>query len=123
DRARVPPLRSERVHGRVLAVVGRYGAGRSGRNPHERTLETRDRETMISRAGIFTAILAAGTLLAGCDDDSPTGPTGPISNCDPGVLCENITQNRTLYADTVYTISGFIQVTNGAQLTIQAGTR
>jgi hypothetical protein len=35
----------------------------------------------------------------------------------------NITANRTLYADTLYTISGFIRVANGAVLTIQAGTR
>ncbi|MDP3909893.1 MAG: fibronectin type III domain-containing protein [Gemmatimonadales bacterium] len=35
----------------------------------------------------------------------------------------NITTNRTLYADTVYTLSGYIKVANGATLTIEAGTR
>ena len=35
----------------------------------------------------------------------------------------DITANRTLYADTVYTLSGFIHVANGATLTIQAGTK
>lgn len=34
----------------------------------------------------------------------------------------DITTSRTLYADTAYTLSGFIHVANGATLTIQAGT-
>ena len=35
----------------------------------------------------------------------------------------DITASRTLYADTVYTLKGFIHVANGATLTIQAGTK
>jgi hypothetical protein len=35
----------------------------------------------------------------------------------------NITTGRTLYSDTVYKLSGFVKVQNGATLTIQAGTR
>ena len=35
----------------------------------------------------------------------------------------DITANRTLYADTVYTLKGFIHVANGATLTIQPGTK
>jgi hypothetical protein len=35
----------------------------------------------------------------------------------------DITANRTLWADTVYTLQGFIKVANGATLTIQPGTR
>lgn len=35
----------------------------------------------------------------------------------------DITANRTLFADTVYTISGFVHVQSGATLTIEAGTR
>jgi hypothetical protein len=34
----------------------------------------------------------------------------------------DITSNRTFFADTVYTLKGFIHVANGATLTIQAGT-
>jgi hypothetical protein len=34
----------------------------------------------------------------------------------------DITASRTLYADTTYTLKGFIHVANGATLTIQAGT-
>src|SRR5512138_596046 len=35
---------------------------------------------------------------------------------------QDITVSRTLYADTSYTISGFVHVLNGATLTIQPGT-
>lgn len=34
----------------------------------------------------------------------------------------DVTASRTLYADTTYTLKGFIHVLNGATLTIQAGT-
>ncbi len=37
-------------------------------------------------------------------------------------ISSDITADRTLYADTVYQLSGFIKVTNGATLTIQPGT-
>lgn len=38
-------------------------------------------------------------------------------------LSGNITVDRTLYADTVYKLSGYVKVSNGATLTIQPGTR
>jgi fibronectin type III domain protein len=38
------------------------------------------------------------------------------------VISADITADRTLFADTVYTLSGFIHVANGATLTIQPGT-
>jgi len=38
-------------------------------------------------------------------------------------ITTDITSSRTLYADTVYTLKGFIHVANGATLTIQPGTR
>lgn len=34
-----------------------------------------------------------------------------------------LTQSRTLFADTVYTLSGYVKVQNGATLTIQPGTK
>ena len=37
-------------------------------------------------------------------------------------ISTDITANRTLFADTTYTLSGFIHVSNGATLTIQPGT-
>jgi hypothetical protein len=41
----------------------------------------------------------------------------------PGLLTGNIAASRTLYKDTVYTLSGYVKVQNGATLTIQAGTK
>jgi hypothetical protein len=38
------------------------------------------------------------------------------------VISDDITSDRTLYADTLYTLQGFIKVANGATLTIEAGT-
>jgi hypothetical protein len=66
------------------------------------------------------ALLAAAVLTACNDDDGPTGGGG---GAGAAVITTDITANRTLYADTVYTLSGFIKVVNGAVLTIQAGTR
>lgn len=38
-------------------------------------------------------------------------------------ISDDITSDRTLYADTVYTLEGFRKVANGATLTIEAGTK
>jgi len=68
---------------------------------------------------MFPLVAAAAVLLAACGDDNGTGPTpGP----EEAVINADITSDRTLYADTVYTISGFVHVANGATLTIEPGT-
>jgi hypothetical protein len=61
----------------------------------------------------------ASIAIAACSDD----PTGPVVIA-PGAatITGDITANRTLYAETTYTISGFVHVANGATLTIQPGT-
>lgn len=71
--------------------------------------------------GRILAAATAAILLAACNNAGDTG-TGPIA---PGaaVISSSITASRTLYKDTVYTLQGFVQVANGATLTIQAGTR
>jgi Fibronectin type III domain len=46
------------------------------------------------------------------------GSTGPGA----ATISEDITASRTLFADTLYTLQGYIKVTNGAVLTIQPGT-
>jgi len=63
--------------------------------------------------------LTTAAALGACSDD-PTGPTV----IPPGAaeLTTDITANRTLYAETTYTIKGFVHVANGATLTIQPGT-
>jgi hypothetical protein len=40
-----------------------------------------------------------------------------------GLLTGNITVDRTLKSDTVYVLSGYVKVQNGAKLTIEAGTK
>ena len=50
-----------------------------------------------------------------------TVTTLPFGNA-AATLTSDIVANRTLYADTAYTLSGFIHVANGATLTIQPGT-
>ena len=50
-------------------------------------------------------------------------PVNFTSGLKAATIGTNITTNRTLYADTVYTLSGYIKVANGAVLTIQPGTK
>lgn len=63
--------------------------------------------------------LAFALGMTACDDNG----TEPPDN-EPGeaVIAADITSNRTLFRDTVYTLSGFIHVQPPATLTIQAGT-
>ncbi len=60
-------------------------------------------------------------VLAACSDDSGTQPPPPGASA--AVLTGDITASRTLHADTVYTLGGYVKVKNGAVLTIEAGTR
>ncbi len=48
--------------------------------------------------------------------------TTPGAGPKVATIDEDITTNRTLFADTTYTISGFVHVANGATLTIEPGT-
>jgi Fibronectin type III domain len=65
------------------------------------------------------AVRASGPSQYTAEFSVTTNPAGTVA----GVISGNITANRTLYADTLYTLQGFIQVTNGATLLIQPGTR
>lgn len=65
-------------------------------------------------------------IAASCSgSDDPIDPIVP--NCQTAAcaatITTDITANRTFHSDTVYTLSGFIKVANGATLTIQAGTK
>lgn len=71
----------------------------------------------IQRArALFFALATIG--IVACDSDT-TEPVIPAGASD---ITLDITTSRTLYAETTYTIKGFIHVTNGATLTIQPGT-
>lgn len=78
-----------------------------------------------SRAtSLFSLSLLA--LVAGCASDDPLGPDGGGTGVIPpgfATISSDITTSRTLFADTTYTLSGFVKVANGATLTIQAGTK
>jgi len=52
-----------------------------------------------------------------------TTPAAPVAGPKEATISADITANRTLYADTVYQLSGFIKVGNGATLTVQPGTK
>ncbi|HEY4306972.1 MAG TPA: hypothetical protein VGM82_21050 [Gemmatimonadaceae bacterium] len=65
--------------------------------------------------------LALATLLGACGDDN--GTVDPPINRSGVALLTSITASRTLYADTVYTLSGYVKVTNSSTLTIQPGTK
>jgi Fibronectin type III domain len=56
---------------------------------------------------------------------SPSSATVNVSTAGAKVatLTGTIIQSRTLFADTLYTLSGFVKVANNSVLTIEAGTR
>jgi len=76
------------------------------------------RSIIRSSLAVIAAIAAAS-----CSSDSSTDPD-PI-NTGPGAatLSGNLSASRTLSADTVYTLSGYVKVQAGAVLTIPAGTK
>jgi len=66
-------------------------------------------------------VAATGAAGTGAYSDvvfATTAAPGPKT----ATINANIIANRTLFADTVYTLSGFVRVANGATLTIQPGT-
>ncbi|SHJ31839.1 hypothetical protein [Aquimarina spongiae] len=68
-------------------------------------------------AGFAMSILA----FTGCGSDDDGGePTTPPT--ESTTLSGQITENRTLTANNIYTLDGRVTVTNGATLTIEAGT-
>jgi hypothetical protein len=75
--------------------------------------------TLIARRRVIGAIAGLAFALTACsDDDDGIGPIEP-GDADIGA---DITSNRTLYADTTYTLTNYVHVANGATLTIEPGT-
>lgn len=77
---------------------------------------------------LFTRFLALGTLagalfVGGCSDDDNGTPVTPAPTDTRAELVGNILGSRTLNADSVYVLKGFVLVQPGAVLTIPAGTR
>lgn len=69
------------------------------------------------------AVVLSALTIGACADGDPLGPGD--DGIDPGdaTITTDIVANRTFYADTTYTLSGFIKVASGATLTIQPGTK
>jgi len=63
------------------------------------------------------------STVAGARSSTPTTALTVATGVAAAVLSGNITASRTLYKDTVYTLSGYVKVQNGAILTVQPGTR
>ena len=73
-----------------------------------------------TRLSLLVAFATAMSLVA-CGDDDPIAPiVVPPGDAD---ITLDILADRTLHAETTYTIKGFVHVGNGATLTIEAGTR
>jgi hypothetical protein len=68
----------------------------------------------------YRVITVLGSSTAPSSESSVTTKSLGNANAD---ITTDITANRTLSADTVYTLKGFIHVTNGATLTIPPGTK
>jgi hypothetical protein len=65
------------------------------------------------------SLFAAAALIAACDDNGVDPAIIPPGAAE---ITGDITANRTLHAETTYTLKGFVHVTNGATLTIEPGT-
>ena len=72
-----------------------------------------------TRVPVLGAITIAIATLVACGDSTSPTPVIPPGSTD---ITQDITASRTLYAETTYTLKGFIHVANGATLTIQPGT-
>lgn len=87
------------------------------------TSTTTYEDTNVQPATTYRYRVAAvqGTRISGfsAEVSATTGVAGP----KVATVTGDITANRTFFADTVYTISGFVHVANGATLTIQPGTK
>jgi len=69
---------------------------------------------------LLVAILAFGLL--SCEKELGGGDTAPINIPTSTTLSGNINATTTLTADKVWTLKGYVYVTDGAKLIIQPGT-
>ncbi|HMC55085.1 MAG TPA: hypothetical protein VKH19_07955 [Gemmatimonadaceae bacterium] len=67
----------------------------------------------------LAAVALCTIAIVACGDDGNGVAPIPSGAAD---ISQDITASRTLYAETTYTLKGFIHVANGATLTIQPGT-
>jgi hypothetical protein len=73
----------------------------------------------IRTRAVLAALVSATLAVAACNDDDNGFEPIPPGDAD---ISANITANRTLYADTTYTLTDYVHVNSGVTLTIQPGT-
>lgn len=61
--------------------------------------------------------------VAGPDTSDFSSPLTFTTGLQQAVVNADITASRTFFSDTVYVLSGYIKVKNGAELTVQPGTK
>ncbi|WP_051691836.1 hypothetical protein [Pedobacter borealis] len=69
---------------------------------------------------LLATALLSGMLIGGCKKDSGTDPVAPVGE---GTVSGVINTNTTLTKDKVWTLSGYVYVTNNVTLTIEPGTK
>lgn len=81
--------------------------------------------TQYDDAGLTAGVTYSYRVGAAADGETSAFTTAvPITTgVAAATLTGNVTASRTLTKDTLYTLSGYVKVTNGATLTIQEGTR
>ncbi|MEA1954320.1 MAG: hypothetical protein U9O24_07995, partial [Campylobacterota bacterium] len=73
----------------------------------------------------LSALAAAAITFTGCGGGSSSSPTDPVDPVDPiesEILVGEITENKTLTADTNWMLEGKVVVADGVTLTVEAGT-
>jgi hypothetical protein len=81
--------------------------------------------TVYDDTGLTTGVTYSYRVAAeaGGETSAFTGAIPITVGVAAATLSGNITASRTLKKDTLYTLSGYVKVQNGATLTIEAGTR
>ncbi len=109
------------VTGAAAYVLQRADAGNPGSfAPVFSGAATRFDDTGLNQGLAYSYRIAA---VAGSDTSAFSTAITFTSGLKQATINANVTSSRTLYADTVYVLSGYIKVQNGAVLTIQPGTK
>lgn len=85
------------------------------------TIATTSYDDAAVTAGVAYSYRVAAT--DGSKTSSTSTPVTFTTGVQAATITGNIAANRTLYKDTVYTLSGYVKVQPGATLTVQAGTK
>jgi hypothetical protein len=119
-------LTSARVTWTAAAGAEQYIVERAdATNPGVFTARDTVAATQFDDAGLTAGLAYSYRVIswAGGVTSSPSAAVTIATGVAAATITGDITANRTLYKDTVYTLSGYVKVTNGAVLTIEPGTK